>query len=80
MSGRITAATTLRVLLQIRHDPRTIALVSGVTMVRNATPEQMKRVLAVALDGLRYGAPGSELTEAGTGMPSRRSGAGRGAP
>ena len=33
-----------------------IALVSGVTMVRNATPEQMKRVLAVALDGLRYGA------------------------
>jgi len=35
-----------------------IALVSGVTMVRNATPEQMKRVLAVALDGLRYGASG----------------------
>jgi AcrR family transcriptional regulator len=35
-----------------------IALVSGVTMVRNATPEQMKRVLAVALDGLRYGATG----------------------
>ena len=26
MSGRITAATTLRVLQQIRHDPRTIAL------------------------------------------------------
>jgi AcrR family transcriptional regulator len=35
-----------------------IALVSGVMMVRNATPEQKKRVLAVALDGLRYGAPG----------------------
>lgn len=35
-----------------------IALVSGVTMVRNATPEQMKRVLSVALDGLRYGAAG----------------------
>ena len=57
-----------------------IALVSGVTMVRNATPEQMKRVLTVALDGLRYGAPGSELIEAGTGMPGRRSGAGRGTP
>jgi AcrR family transcriptional regulator len=36
-----------------------IALVSGVTMVRSATPEQMKRVLTVALDGLRYGATGS---------------------
>ena len=57
-----------------------IALVSGVTMVRNATPEQMKRVLTVALDGLRYGAPGSELIDAGTGMPGRRSGAGRGRP
>jgi hypothetical protein len=32
-----------------------IQLVSGITMVRNATPEQMKRVLSVALDGLRYG-------------------------
>lgn len=58
----------------------TIALVSGVTMVRNSTPEQMKRVLAVALDGLRYGAPGSELTEVGTAMPARRSGAGIGRP
>jgi AcrR family transcriptional regulator len=34
-----------------------LALVSGVTMVRNTTPEQKRRVLAVALDGLRYGAP-----------------------
>ncbi|WAX57561.1 TetR/AcrR family transcriptional regulator [Jatrophihabitans cynanchi] len=32
-----------------------IQLVSGITMVRNATPDQMKRVLSVALDGLRYG-------------------------
>jgi AcrR family transcriptional regulator len=30
-------------------------LVSGITMLRNATPQQMRRVLAVALDGLRYG-------------------------
>jgi AcrR family transcriptional regulator len=33
-----------------------ISLVAGVTMLRNSTPEQMERVLGVALDGLRYGA------------------------
>jgi AcrR family transcriptional regulator len=33
-----------------------ISLVGGVTMMRNTTPEQMERILAVALDGLRYGA------------------------
>ena len=33
-----------------------MGMVSGVTMMRNATPEKMRRVLAVALDGLRYGA------------------------
>ena len=33
-----------------------IALVGGITMMRNSTPEQMSRVLAVAVDGLRYGA------------------------
>ena len=31
-----------------------IRLVSGVTMLRNATPDEIRRVLAVALDGLRY--------------------------
>jgi AcrR family transcriptional regulator len=35
-----------------------IHLVGGITMMRNATPPQMRRVLAVALDGLRYGAAG----------------------
>lgn len=31
-----------------------IRLVSGVTMIRNATPDDIRRVLTVALDGLRY--------------------------
>jgi AcrR family transcriptional regulator len=31
-----------------------IRLVSGITMVRNATPEEIRRVLAMALDGLRF--------------------------
>jgi AcrR family transcriptional regulator len=31
-----------------------IRLVSGVTMLRNATTDEIRRVLAVALDGLRY--------------------------
>ena len=31
-----------------------IRLVSGVTMIRNATPDEIRRVLSVALDGLRY--------------------------
>ena len=31
-----------------------IRLVSGVTMIRNATPDEIRRVLGVALDGLRY--------------------------
>jgi len=31
-----------------------IRIVSGVTMIRHATPEEIRRVLAVALDGLRY--------------------------
>ena len=34
--------------------PDVIRLVSGVTMIRNATPDEIRRVLAVALDGLRY--------------------------
>jgi hypothetical protein len=34
--------------------PDVIRLVSGVTMIRNATPEEIRRVLAMALDGLRY--------------------------
>lgn len=34
-----------------------IRLVSGVSMIKNATAVEMRRVLAVALDGLRYGAP-----------------------
>lgn len=33
-----------------------IRLVSGISMIKNATPVEMRRVLAVALDGLRYGA------------------------
>jgi hypothetical protein len=28
--------------------------VSGVTMIRNASSDEIRRVLAVALDGLRY--------------------------
>jgi AcrR family transcriptional regulator len=31
-----------------------IRLVSGVGMIKNATPDDIRRVLAVALDGLRY--------------------------
>jgi AcrR family transcriptional regulator len=31
-----------------------IRLVSGVTMLRHTTPDEIRRVLAVALDGLRY--------------------------
>jgi AcrR family transcriptional regulator len=31
-----------------------IRLVSGVTMIKNASPDEVRRVLAVALDGLRY--------------------------
>jgi AcrR family transcriptional regulator len=31
-----------------------IRLVSGVTMVKAATPEEIRRVLAIALDGLRF--------------------------
>lgn len=31
-----------------------IRLVSGVTMIKNAEPEDVRRVLAMALDGLRY--------------------------
>jgi AcrR family transcriptional regulator len=31
-----------------------LRMVSGVTMIRNAPPEDIRRVLAMALDGLRY--------------------------
>jgi AcrR family transcriptional regulator len=31
-------------------------LVSGITMIKHAEPDDIRRVLAVALDGLRYGA------------------------
>ena len=31
-----------------------IRMVSGIAMIRNGTPEDVRRVLAVALDGLRY--------------------------
>lgn len=34
-----------------------IRLISGITMIKNSTPEDVRRVLAMALDGLRYGAP-----------------------
>jgi AcrR family transcriptional regulator len=37
-----------------------IRLVSGVTMIRNSPPEQIERILAMALDGLRYNAPASK--------------------
>jgi AcrR family transcriptional regulator len=33
-----------------------IRMVSGVTMIKHATPDDVRRVLAMALDGLRYGA------------------------
>jgi hypothetical protein len=33
-----------------------IRMVSGVTMIKNAAPEDIRRVLAMALDGLRYSA------------------------
>jgi AcrR family transcriptional regulator len=36
-----------------------IRLVSGVTMIRNSEPEQITRILAMALDGLRYNSPAS---------------------
>jgi ABC-2 type transport system permease protein len=53
MSARITAATTLRVLQQIRHDPRTIALLLVV-------PSGLLWLLQAMLGGLafdRLGAP-----------------------
>jgi hypothetical protein len=31
-----------------------IRMVSGVTMIKHAEPEEIRRVLRVALDGLRY--------------------------
>ena len=31
-----------------------IRIVSGITMLKNSTPDEIRRVLAVALDGLRY--------------------------
>ena len=34
-----------------------IRMVSGVTMIRNAEPDDIRRVLAMALDGLRYQGP-----------------------
>jgi AcrR family transcriptional regulator len=34
-----------------------IRLVSGVTMIRNGTPDEIRRILSVALDGLRYREP-----------------------
>lgn len=51
-----------------------VRLVSGITMIKNASPDDIRRVLAVALDGLRYGA-----SEGGTSIPDRKSGAGTGA-
>lgn len=33
-----------------------IRMVGGVTMIRNATPEDIRRVLKMAMDGLRYSA------------------------
>jgi AcrR family transcriptional regulator len=33
-----------------------IRMVSGVTMIKNATPDDIRRVLSMALDGLRYSA------------------------
>jgi AcrR family transcriptional regulator len=35
-----------------------IRMVGGVTMIRNATPEDIRRVLKMAMDGLRYTARG----------------------
>ena len=34
-----------------------IRMVSGVTMIRNASPDEIRRVLGMALDGLRYRGP-----------------------
>jgi len=31
-----------------------IRLVSGISMIKNASADEIRRVLAVALDGLRY--------------------------
>lgn len=33
-------------------------MVSGICMIRNATPDEIRRVLGMALDGLRYSATG----------------------
>ena len=73
-----------------------IRLVSGITMVKNASTADIRRVLAMALDGLRYqpprllaARPRPRLTAAarasaqarrGSSMPGRRSGAGTGRP
>jgi AcrR family transcriptional regulator len=35
-----------------------IRLVSGITMIKNGTPAEIRRILGVALDGLRYREPG----------------------
>ena len=31
-------------------------MVSGITMIKNSTPDEIRRVLAIAMDGLRYSA------------------------
>lgn len=31
-----------------------IRMVSGITMIKNSTPDEIRRVLAIAMDGLRY--------------------------
>jgi AcrR family transcriptional regulator len=36
-----------------------IRLVSGVTMIKGASPDEIERILAMALDGLRYTPPAS---------------------
>jgi AcrR family transcriptional regulator len=35
-----------------------VKMVSGVSMIKSATPEELDRILLMALDGLRYSCPG----------------------
>ncbi|HEY1636370.1 MAG TPA: helix-turn-helix domain-containing protein [Acidimicrobiales bacterium] len=48
-----------------------VRLISGITMIRFAEPDQIERVLAMALDGLRYQPPSTGRTD--TTKPARPS-------
>jgi AcrR family transcriptional regulator len=47
-----------------------VRMVSGVTMIRSASPDDVRRVLAMALDGLRYGIDSPPASAERSGLAS----------